>query len=122
MTGGSNFDGTGTITFNLYGPSARDGTLAYTETVTADHNSPPDYATSNSTVTADTAGTWNWTADFSGDGNNNPISSGCGEESVVINGAAIHIVKTADATTVTAGEQIGFTLTVWNDGAATRRV
>ena len=89
LTGGSNFDGKGTITFNLYGPSDPncDGTPAYTETVTADHNSPPDYATSNSTVTADTAGTWNWTADFSGDANNNPISSGCGEESVVINGA-----------------------------------
>jgi uncharacterized repeat protein (TIGR01451 family) len=119
LTGGSNFDGTGTITFNLYGPSDPncDGTPAYTETVTADHNSPPDYATSNSTVTADTAGTWNWTADFSGDGNNNPASSGCGEESVVINGASIHILKTPDATQVNAGDQIGFTLTVWNDGA-----
>ena len=119
LTGGSNFDGKGTITFNLYGPSDPncDGTPAYTETVTADHNSPPDYATSNSTVTADTAGTWNWTADFSGDANNNPASSACGEESVVINGAAIHIVKTADAAQVNAGEDIGFTMTVWNSGA-----
>jgi uncharacterized repeat protein (TIGR01451 family) len=118
LTGGSNFDGTGTITFNLYGPSDPncDGTPAYTETVTADHNSPPDYVTSNSTVTADTAGTWNWTADFSGDGNNNSTSSGCGEESVVINGAAIHILKTADAAQVNAGDSIGFTLTVWNSG------
>src|SRR4029453_17230653 len=86
LTGGSNFDGKGTVTFNLYGP--RDppcvGTPAYTETVTADHNSPPDYATSNSTVTADTAGTWNWTADFSGDANNNPASSGWGEERVLL--------------------------------------
>jgi uncharacterized repeat protein (TIGR01451 family) len=119
LTSGSNFDGTGTITFNLYGPSDPncDGTPAYTETVTADHNSPPNYTTSNSTVTADTAGTWNWTADFSGDGNNNPASSGCGEESVVINGASIHILKTPDAAQVSAGDQIGFTMTVWNSGA-----
>ena len=52
-----------------------DGEPAYTQTVTADHNSPPDYATTNSTVTADTAGTWNWTADFSGDANNNPSAA-----------------------------------------------
>ena len=30
---------------------------------------------------------------------------------------AIHIVKTADAAQVNAGEPIGFTLTVWNDGS-----
>ena len=29
---------------------------------------------------------------------------------------AIHIVKTADAAQVNAGEQIGFTMTVWNAG------
>ena len=34
----------------------------------------------------------------------------------MINGAAIHIVKTPDAAQVNAGEQIGFTLTVYNDG------
>src|SRR6185295_19353030 len=40
----------------------------------------------------------------------------CGEESVVINAADIHIVKTADAAQVSAGEDIGFTMTVWNSG------
>src|SRR5947207_2710407 len=29
---------------------------------------------------------------------------------------AIHILKTADAATVNVGQQIGFTMTVWNDG------
>jgi uncharacterized repeat protein (TIGR01451 family) len=117
LSAGSNFDGLGTITFNLYGPNdpTCDGTPAYTETVPADHNGN-DYATSNSTVTADRAGTWNWTADFSGDSNNNPASSGCGEESVVIHGAAIHIVKTADTAKVNVGSSIGFTLTVSNSG------
>jgi uncharacterized repeat protein (TIGR01451 family) len=117
LEGGSNFDGNGEITFNLYGPNdpTCHGEPAYTETVPADHNGS-DYATSNSTVTADRAGTWNWTASFFGDANNNPVSSGCGEESVVIHGAAIHIVKTADAAKVNVGSPIGFTLTVSNSG------
>ena len=116
LSDGSNFDGQGTITFNLYGPNdpTCDGEPAYTETVTADHNG--DYSTSNAAVTADEAGVWNWTADFSGDSNNNSASSGCGEESVVIHGAAIHIAKTADAAKVNVGSQIGFTLTVYNTG------
>jgi uncharacterized repeat protein (TIGR01451 family) len=115
LSGGSHLDGT--ITFNLYGPNDPTcvGEPAYSETVPADHNGS-DYSTSNSTVTADEAGTWNWTAEFSGDGNNNPASSGCGEEAVVIHGAAIHIVKTADAAKVNVGSPIGFTMTVFNGG------
>ena len=35
----------------------------------------------------------------------------------MINGADIHIVKTADAAQVNAGEPIGFTLTVYNTGS-----
>src|SRR6185437_15781444 len=121
LEGGSNYTGDGTIAFSLYGPDdpTWDGRPAYTETVSAHHNGN-DYATSNSTVTADRAGTWNWTADFSGDANNNPAHSTCGEESVVIHGAAIQIAKTADAAKVNVGSPIGFTLTVYNsgDGAA----
>jgi len=122
LSDGSNFDGQGTITFNLYGPNdpTCDGEPAYTEMVSADHNGS-DYSTSNTTVTADTAGTWNWTASFSGDGNNNPASSDCGEESVVINPAAIHVLKTADAAKVNVGSPIGFTLTVYNDGSGDAR-
>jgi len=117
LEGGSNYTGHGEITFSLYGPDDPTcaGNPAYTETVTADHNGN-DYATTNSTVTADRAGTWNWTASFSGDDNNNPAISTCGEESVVIHGAAIHIAKTADAAKVNVGSQIGFTLTVYNSG------
>ena len=118
LEGGSNYDGTGEITFNLYGPDdpTCSGDPVYSEMVSpADHNGS-DYATSNSTVTADEAGTWNWTADFSGDSNNNPASSACGEESVVIHGADIQIVKTADAAKVNVGSPIGFTMTVFNAG------
>jgi uncharacterized repeat protein (TIGR01451 family) len=117
LSGGSTFDGSGTITFRLFGPNDPncDGTPAYAESVTADHNG--DYHTSNASVLADTEGTWNWTAVFSGDTNNNQAVSGCGEEQVVISAADIHILKMADAAQVNAGDSIGFTLTVWNDGS-----
>jgi uncharacterized repeat protein (TIGR01451 family) len=117
LSGGVQFDGTGTITFNLYGPSDPTcaGKPAYTETVTADHNG--DYTTSNTTVLADTAGVWNWTATFSGDSNNTQALSGCGEEQVGIGAPVIHIHKTADKAQVNAGDNIGFTMTVWNSGS-----
>jgi uncharacterized repeat protein (TIGR01451 family) len=35
---------------------------------------------------------------------------------VVVNGAAIHILKTADAAEVSVGQDVGFTMTVWNSG------
>jgi uncharacterized repeat protein (TIGR01451 family) len=117
LSGGVQFDGSGTITFNLYGPGDPTcaGKPAYTETVTADHNG--DYTTSNTTVLADTAGIWNWTATFSGDSNNNQALSGCGEEQVGIESPVIHIHKTADKAQVNAGDDIGFTMTVWNSGS-----
>ena len=116
LSDGHQFDGKGTITFSLYGPG--DPTCsdkpAYTETVKADHNG--DYTTSNTSVLADSAGIWNWTATFNGDGNNSKAVSGCGAEEVGIDSPVIHIEKTADKTPVNAGDGIGFTMTVWNAG------
>ena len=111
LSDGHQFDGKGTITFSLYGPG--DPTCsdkpAYTETVKADHNG--DYTTSNTSVLADSAGIWNWTATFNGDGNNSKAVSGCGAEEVGIDSPVIHILKTADQTQVNAGDPIGFTMT-----------
>src|SRR5207249_4724822 len=42
--------------------------------------------------------------------------SDCSCAEIVVAAAAIHILKTPDATQVSAGDQIGFTMTVWNDG------
>jgi hypothetical protein len=71
----------GSITFNLYDPSHADcsGTPAYTQTVTVTGNG--SYATTNTTP-ATTAGTWSWTAVYSGDANNAGASSSCGKETV----------------------------------------
>jgi hypothetical protein len=80
VTGG--FNPTGTVTFNLFGPSdpTCSGTPAYTQTVGLSGGSA---STSPGFVT-NAAGTWNWTASYSGDANNSPATSGCGAESVTV--------------------------------------
>jgi len=73
----------GSITFNLYDPSHTDcsGTPAYTQTVTVSGDG--SYSTTNTTP-AGTAGTWNWTATYSGDSNNLAASSACAKETVKV--------------------------------------
>jgi uncharacterized repeat protein (TIGR01451 family) len=107
-------DGTGSITFTLYDATGCDGNVIDTETV---NNISANGAYSTPTgVKLDTAGTYYWVASFGGDSNNLSADSGCDDEPVVVKPAAIHIVKTPDAAQVNAGDPIGFTLTVYNDG------
>ena len=70
----------GTITFKLFAPGDDncDGPALYTQEVTVDSGNG-DYST-NPGYVALVKGTYNWTADYSGDDNNNKASSGCGEE------------------------------------------
>ena len=114
LSDGVMLDGTGSITFTLYDAAGCDGNVIDTETV---HNisANGDYSTPTG-VKLDSAGTYYWVASFSSDSNNLSADSGCDEEPVVVKPAAIHIVKTPDAAQVNAGEPIGFTLTVYNDG------
>jgi hypothetical protein len=74
---------TGSITFNLYNPSDTtcSGTPAYTQTITISGDG--SYTTTN-TAPANTPGTWNWTAIYSGDSGNNSVSSTCGQETVAV--------------------------------------
>jgi hypothetical protein len=74
----------GTITFNLYAPSANTcaGTPALTETVNVSGNGT--YSTSNTTFLATTEGIWRWQSSYSGDANNDPASSACGVERFTI--------------------------------------
>ncbi len=80
VTGG--YIPTGSITFRLYGPNNTTcaGTPIYAQTVGLSGTSA---ATSPGFHTA-AVGTYEWTAYYSGDTNNNPASSGCGAEAVVI--------------------------------------
>jgi hypothetical protein len=74
----------GTITFNLYAPSDAtcSGTPALTQTVNVNGNGT--YSTTNTTFIASTEGTWRWESTYSGDGNNQPVTSSCGTERFTI--------------------------------------
>jgi len=73
---------TGTVTFNLWGPddAGCDGTAVYTQIVAVSGGS----ATTSPGYTTTAAGLYAWTADYSGDNNNLPASSGCTAEEVTI--------------------------------------
>jgi uncharacterized repeat protein (TIGR01451 family) len=114
LSGSVNQSGQGSITWNLYSNSECSGDPLHTETVEVDDNGT--FETPNGVVLTK-AGTYYWVASFSGDDNNLPASSGCADEPVVVQPAAIHIVKTADKAKVNVGDSIGFTLTVSNSGA-----
>jgi hypothetical protein len=79
---------TGTITFNLYGPSATpdcSGTPVTTSTATVSGNGSYPSATFSPTA----AGTYYWTASYGGDANNAAASSNCTDatESVTVTGS-----------------------------------
>jgi hypothetical protein len=79
----SNLLGTGSVTFNLYGPSdTRCATVLHSETAKAITTNGP-FSTATGFV-AKVVGTYHWTASFSGDGNNAAVSSNCTAEPVVI--------------------------------------
>jgi uncharacterized repeat protein (TIGR01451 family) len=112
LSGGSN--PSGTITFDLYDNPNCTGQPLYEENASV-ANGNGTYETANG-VKLDSAGTYYWVATYGGDSNNEAAVSGCADEPVVVKGAAIHIAKTADADAVNVGDQIGFTITVYNSG------
>ena len=83
LSGGSSL--TGTIEFKLYGPSAAPNCSAALqaddETVNVNGNGA---YTTPAGFTPSQAGTYWWTASYSGDANNNPAATSCGDEQVVI--------------------------------------
>jgi len=89
LSGG--YNPTGTITFKLFGPGdpTCEGTPVYTEVVDVDGNGVYNTVTG---YVADVAGIWNWTAEYSGDANNEPVSHPCTDEPVVVN--VVKVLKT----------------------------
>jgi len=79
LTGG--YNPTGTITFHLYGPS--ETPACSTPVFTDSQSASADPATSTP-FTPPQAGTYWWTASYGGDPNNNPATTNCGDESVII--------------------------------------
>jgi hypothetical protein len=104
---------TGTITFNLYGPTATascTGTPVDTETVAVTGNG--SYTTPVG-ATPSQVGTYWWTASYSGDANNNPAVTVCGQldQSVTITQTTTTTV-TSSADPSVAGQAVTFTATV----------
>jgi hypothetical protein len=105
LTGG--FAPTGTVTFQLFGPG--DTTCA---TPIATRTGTVSGGTAASgTVTAGGVGTYRWVASYSGDAHNNPATSPCGSEQVVIIKATPTITTTPSGS-VPAGGAVSDTATV----------
>jgi hypothetical protein len=85
---GTVLNATGTITFNLYAPGVTcpSGPPSYTDVVSVSGNGTYSTTSGNHPggFSSNAAGTWRWTADYSGDANNGVASSGCTEEPVTI--------------------------------------
>lgn len=75
---------TGTITFRLFGPGDPlcQNPPVFTDTVTVTGNGT--YTSDPFTPNHSQFGTFEWTAVYSGDGDNNPASSLCGAEPIVV--------------------------------------
>lgn len=93
---------TGTITFTLV---ANSGPVVDTETVTVNGNGTYTTPTGFTLPTTGTAaGTYQWNATYSGDGNNNAFSdTGSPSERVVVSPASPTLTTTPNPTTATAG-------------------
>jgi hypothetical protein len=109
----STLTGTGSILFSLYAPDTFCAVLLYTETV-ADVTSDGPLGTTVG-YSANVAGTYEWTAAFSGDANNTPTATQCGDEPVVIT-AHPSISTTAEPDSGPVGTTLNDTATL--SGAA----
>ncbi len=116
---------TGTVTYKAYAVSSEvdpttsgtavcPGTEVFTSTKTVAGTAP-----ASDVYTFNTAGIYEWQAVYSGDSAHTGSTSVCGTETMVVQDPALTVLKTADAATVSAGEDIGFNITVSNGGPGT---
>jgi uncharacterized repeat protein (TIGR01451 family) len=118
--------GGGTISFTLFAPPAPgaglcSGTVVFTGGAT---NNPVNanglyFAPTVPTASITQVGTYQWVASYSGDANNNAVSTNCGDEPVVITKPVISVVKTPKGTQYHAGDTISFSVVVTNNGPGT---
>jgi uncharacterized repeat protein (TIGR01451 family) len=114
-----------TVNISLFGPFAGGvtpscgGTPLFTSTGTLS-GSGTTYTATSGTHAVTATGTYVWTASYAGDAFNNSATEGCNgtNESQTISTPLLSITKVADKTTVSAGDGIGFIITVTNSSAA----
>jgi hypothetical protein len=85
---------TGTLTFALHAPDDEACTTpVYTTQVTV--SGARDYYSwegiSSGSAEATAVGVWRWTVSYSGDAQNGPLSSGCGDETVTVSKAGMYL-------------------------------
>jgi uncharacterized repeat protein (TIGR01451 family) len=117
----------GSVTYTLYSDASCTqvvGTSTKTINGTTDNNGDLVLPSSDP-VAVNAAGTYYWTAAYSGDtnlgGQNNAATSPCGSEVLTAVAPSLSITKTADAAQVSAGDAIGFTVNVTNNGQGTAK-
>jgi hypothetical protein len=102
LSGG--FDPSGTVTFALYGPgdAACAGAPAFASTVPVSG----DGSYSSAPFTPSAAGTYAFTASYSGDPSNAPVATACGDpaESVVVSRATATVTTRASASVAVGGQ------------------
>jgi hypothetical protein len=95
LSGG--FSPTGSLTFTLH-----DSSNAVVDSETAAVHGNGTYSTPTGSVPS-TAGTYQWEASYSGDGNNTPVSSTLGSEPQTVTPASPTLLTTPAPSTVTLG-------------------
>src|SRR5439155_1716534 len=107
------FSPTGTVSFALYGPN----NLTCSPTGAAPVRSEErrvgkEWASPSPGFTTTAAGTYPWTAHYSGDTNNNPADSACADEFVILGPAVRSIPVTPVPTCAIAGSTLNDSATV----------
>jgi hypothetical protein len=120
----------GTVTYTVYSDSSCSTSFAAAGTKTVTNGSVPD----SDAVTFNSAGTFYWQAAYSGDSNNNPATSACTSEQLVVKtnpsisttlsgtsvaiGTSVHDSATLSGATSDAGGSV--TYTVYTDNACSQ--
>ncbi len=104
LSGG--FNPTGSITFNVYAPGDTTCATPISVPPAATVNGAGNYTSGNYTTSA--VGVYQWIASYSGDANNNPVQTACGDanESSTVNKASPSLTTLASPTTGTVGVAI----------------
>lgn len=99
---------TGSITFTLYSTS-KCGSPIYSEVITVSGNG--SYETAIGWV-ATAPGTYYWRASYSGDSNNDAVSSACNEEPIVVHSKDVTITTTPSGSVAIGGGDVSDTATI----------
>ena len=110
---------TGSITFQVFAPGDTTCQTPIDVPPAQTVNGNGDYTSDDFTTTQ--TGVYRWRAFYSGDTNNNAVSTPCNDanESSTVISPHISVVKTPDEQVVLAGSTVSFTIQVINDGDST---